>query len=179
MQKFYEIDLMGRKEHLPILNLKKDINVAFFNLHGNQVLTEYCAKLLADLVRGCDVILTAESKGLQLAHCVAKNLRHEFYAVARKSLKLYMVDGINVDINSSITTGAKQKLYLSLHDKNLMKDKKIAIIDDVISTGNSLVGLEKLVELSGGTVFKKAFVLAEGKAVERKDIEFISSLPLF
>ncbi len=172
------MDLQGYKAQLPIIPLPSGVNIAFFNLHGNVQLTEHCGKQLAKMVTDCDVLLTAESKGLQLTHVMARELGHPYYAVARKSKKLYMQDGLEVEINSSITTGRQQKLYISKHDADLMRGKKVGIVDDVVSTGNSLVGLEKLVEMSGGTVYKKAFVLAEGEAAKRKDICFLGVIPL-
>ncbi len=176
--KIFEVDLQGYKAQLPIIPLPSGVNIAFFNLHGNVQLTEHCGKQLAKMVTDCDVLLTAESKGLQLTHVMARELGHPYYAVARKSKKLYMQDGLEVEINSSITTGRQQKLYISKHDADLMRGKKVGIVDDVVSTGNSLVGLEKLVEMSGGTVCKKAFVLAEGEAAKRKDICFLGVIPL-
>lgn len=176
--KIFEVDLQGYKAQLPTIPLPSGVNIAFFNLHGNVQLTEHCGKQLAKMVTDCDVLLTAESKGLQLTHVMARELGHPYYAVARKSKKLYMQDGLEVEINSSITTGRQQKLYISKHDADLMRGKKVGIVDDVVSTGNSLVGLEKLVEMSGGTVYKKAFVLAEGEAAKRKDICFLGVIPL-
>ena len=176
--KIFEVDLQGYKAQLPIIPLPSGVNIAFFNLHGNVQLTEHCGKQLAKMVTDCDVLLTAESKGLQLTHVMARELGHPYYAMARKSKKLYMQDGLEVEINSSITTGRQQKLYISKHDADLMRGKKVGIVDDVVSTGNSLVGLEKLVEMSGGTVCKKAFVLAEGEAAKRKDICFLGVIPL-
>ncbi len=176
--KYFTVDLNGYEANLPVLPLPSGVNIAFFNLHGNVGMTEHCGKQLAKLVADCDVLLTAESKGLQLTHVIARELGHEYYAVARKSKKLYMQDGLEVVIKSSITTGTEQKLYLSRHDAELMKGKKVGIIDDVVSTGNSLVGLEKLVEMSGGTICKKAFVLAEGDAAKRDDICYLGVIPL-
>lgn len=176
--KYYKVDLNGMIAELPILPLPSGVNIAFFNLHGNVELTEHCGKELAKLVADCDVLLTAESKGLQLTHVIARELGHKFYAVARKSKKLYMQDGLEVTINSSITTGNPQKLYISKHDADLMRGKKVGIIDDVVSTGNSLVGLEDLVNLAGGTIHKKAFVLAEGPAADRNDICYLGVIPL-
>lgn len=175
---YFTVDLNGYEAKLPILPLPSGVNIAFFNLHGNVEMTEHCGKELARLVDECDVLLTAESKGLQLTHVIARELGHKFYAVARKSKKLYMQDGIEVAIKSSITTGAEQKLYLSRHDAELLKGKKVGIIDDVVSTGNSLVGLERLVEIAGGQICKKAFVLAEGEAALRKDICYLGVIPL-
>ncbi|NLL55876.1 MAG: adenine phosphoribosyltransferase [Clostridiales bacterium] len=177
MEQFYEVDICGRNVKLPILNIGNNINIAFFNLHGAQELTEHCAKNLAPLVDGAEVILTAESKGLQLSHCVARELGHARYAVARKSKKLYMAGGIETTVKS-ITTKDEQTLYLSYDDAKLLKGKKVAIIDDVISTGGSVSGLEKLVKMAGGIIYKKAFVLAEGDAKNRNDIVFLASIPL-
>lgn len=102
MDKFYTVDIAGRKEDLPIIELKPGLNIAFFNLHGNQNLTEYCGKKIAEVLKkyNPDVLITAESKGLQLTHVAARELCHDFYAVARKSLKLYMKDGISSTVKS-------------------------------------------------------------------------------
>lgn len=178
MADFFEVDIKGLKAQLPILTLPSGIKIAFFNLHGAPALTEHCGKEIAKLAGDAEVVITAESKGLQLAHVVARELGHEFYAVARKSKKLYMQDGIEVAYGSSITTGKDQELYLSKHDVDIIKGKKVAIVDDVVSTGESLKGLEELVLKAGGIVYKKLFVLAEGKAKDRKDIQYLATIPL-
>lgn len=177
MQEYYNVKIGNREEKLPILSISETLSIAFFNLHGACELTEHCAKLLAEKLQDCEVIITAESKGLQLAHCVARNLGHKYYAVARKSKKLYMQDGISSTVNS-ITTKGTQTLYLSSHDVNLIKNKKVAIVDDVVSTGGSLTGLENLVKKAGGIITKKAFVLAEGDAKNRDDIIYLATIPL-
>lgn len=176
-EKFYKVNICGREEDLPILSLPSGINICFFNLHGAQALTEHCAKHIAPLVADCDILFTPESKALQLTHCVARILNQDYYAVARKTQKLYMQDGYSIEVNS-ITTGSTQKLYISKHDADLIKGKKVGIVDDVVSTGNSLKACEKLIEMCGGIVHKKAFVLAEGNAAERKDICFLATIPL-
>ena len=178
-QDVYELDFDGFKAELPILPLPSGVKICFFNLHGDSALTEQCASMLAPKLQDCEVIITAESKGLQLAHAVARNLGHRYYAVARKSKKLYMQDGIEVLIESSITTGKEQHLYLSKHDVDLLKGKKVGIVDDVVSTGASLLGLEKLVELAGGIIHKKAFVLAEADAADRDDVIYLATIPVF
>ncbi len=177
MSKTYHLDICGYAVDLPILPISDTLSIAFFNLHGAQKLTEHCGKQLAKLVEGAEVVLTAESKGLQLAHVIARELGHEYYAVARKANKLYMQDGIQSEVKS-ITTAATQTLYLSAVDTALIAGKKVAIVDDVISTGGSLTGLEALVEKAGGTIFKKAFVLAEGDASLRRDVVFLDTIPL-
>lgn len=177
-QDLFEVNIAGYKAQLPILSLPSGIKIAFFNLHGNQALTEHCGKALSKYLSECDVLITAESKGLQLTHVIARELGHPYYAVARKSKKLYMQDGIDVTIKASITTGEIQKLYLSRHDADLLKGKKVGIIDDVVSTGNSLEGLEELVAKAGGEILMKAFVLAEGDATYRKDIVYLAPIPI-
>ena len=176
---FYKINIRGFETELPIMRLPSGIGIAFFNLHGDSELTEHCAKELAKELTDCEVVITAESKGLQLTHCIARELGQRYYAVARKTKKLYMQDGIEVTIASSITTGKEQKLYLSKHDVDLIKGKKVGIVDDVVSTGASLSGLEALVEKEGGIIHKKAFVLAEDVAAERKDVIYLASIPVF
>ena len=178
MDKFYTVNINGYDAYLPILPLPSGINIAFFNLHGNSELTEHCGKELAKYLTDCEVLITAESKGLQLTHVTARELNQHYYAVARKSKKLYMQDGIDITIESSITTGQEQKLYLSKHDVDLIKGKKVGIVDDVVSTGASLLGLEALVEKAGGIIHKKAFVLAEGDAADRKDVIYLAKIPL-
>lgn len=179
MDKFYTVDICGREEHLPILPLPSGISIAFFNLHGNVELTEHCAKYLAERVQkyNPDVLITAESKGLQVTHCVARDMGHKFYAVARKSKKLYMQDGIEVQAKT-ITTGDVQHLYLSAHDVDLIKGKRVAIIDDVISTGAANAALEQLVAMAGGEIVCRAFVLAEGDAKDRQGVEYLATIPL-
>ncbi len=179
MSKIHTVDICGFQAELPVMPLPGGIQIAFFNLHGDSALTEHCGKALAKKLADCDVLITAESKGLQLTHCVARELNQRYYAVARKSKKLYMQDGIEVEIESSITTGQAQKLYLSKHDVELIKGKKVGIVDDVVSTGASLKGLEALVEKAGGIIYKKAFVLAEAEAAERDDVIYLASIPIF
>ena len=179
MEESFVIDICGRREELPVMRLENGPKIAFFNLHGNVELTEFCAYKLAERLKGkADVILTAESKGLQLAHCVARRLEHGFYAVARKSKKLYMQDGISVAVKS-ITTKGEQRFYLSAHDAKLLNGKSVAVVDDVISSGGSIEALCELVRAAGGQVAVKAAVLAEGEAAQRDDILFLSPLPIW
>lgn len=177
--KTYTVDIVGKKVDLPVYKIADNLSIAFFNLHGAQELTEYCGKKLTERLRdkNVEIVLTAESKGLQLAHVVARELGHEFYAVARKSKKLYMQDGISTK-TQSITTAGEQTLYLSAHDVSLLKGKNVAIIDDVISTGGSLASLEQLVEIAGGKTVAKAFVLAEGDSKDRSDVIYLGTIPL-
>ena len=141
---------------------------------------EITVKSAEELLKKCpdfDVIITAESKGIPLAYEMARQSGKP-YVVARKSVKLYMTDPISVTVKS-ITTAAEQVLHLSKEKAELINGKKVLILDDVISTGESLNALEKLTEAAGGTITGKAAVLAEGDAADRDDIIFLEKLPLF
>lgn len=176
-QEFYTVDICGRKENLPLLPLPSGVRICFFNLHGNVELTEFCGKQLAKKLKGVDILLTAESKGLQLTHVVARELGHPYYAVARKTKKLYMQDGVETSVKS-ITTAEPQHYYLSAHDAALLKGKRVALVDDVISTGGSMHGMSSLAEMCRATIVAKACVLAEGDAKNRPDITYLSTIPL-
>ena len=178
MDKFYTVDIKGYKADLPILPLSDTLNIAFFNLHGDTALTEHCGKELAKLVGDSEVLITAESKGLQLTHVVARECNMPFYAVARKNKKLYMQDGISLAYGTSITTGTSQVFYLSKRDVDLIKGKKVCIVDDVVSTGESVKGLKALVEKAGGIVHKELFVLAEGDSKNLDGVEYLATIPL-
>lgn len=124
-----------------------------------------------------DLIITAESKGIPLAYEMAKQ-EGKNYILARKGLKAYMVDPVKVEVKS-ITTAKVQTLYLDKFDIDRMKGKRILIVDDVISTGESLHAIEELVRIAGGQIVGRMAVLAEGDAAERHDIIFLQKLPLF
>ena len=125
-----------------------------------------------------DYIITAEAKGIPLAHEMARLAGNQKYFIARKKAKLYMTSVFEVTVNS-ITTEGEQKLYLDGADADLMRGKRVLIVDDVISTGESLAALEKLVNMAGGIICGKMAVLAEGDAQNREDIIYLEKLPLF
>ena len=123
-------------------------------------------------------MITSESKGIPLIYEMARQAGENHYVVARKMKKLYMSDIISCEVNS-ITTAKKQTLYLDGNDAASMRGKRVLIVDDVISTGDSLRALEELVEHAGGHIVGKMAVLAEGDAKDRKDIQYLAVLPLF
>lgn len=173
----YKLTVAGLTRELPICPLNDKLDIAAFIMFSDVELTVACAKELAAKCPECDVILTAESKGIPLAYEMARQLGIP-YAVARKSVKLYMKDPISVTVKS-ITTAAEQTLYLSEDKAEMLRGKRVLIADDVISTGESLKALEKLTETAGGIICCKAAVLAEGDAADRDDIVFLEKLPLF
>ena len=177
MANTYKMTIAGLERELPICPLNDKIDIAAFVMFSDVELTVKVAEQLLAKSPYFDIILTAESKGIPLAYEMARQSSKR-YVVARKSVKLYMTDPISVSVKS-ITTAAEQTLYLSQEKAAMLKGKKVLIVDDVISTGESLRALEELVHAAGGIISGRSAVLAEGDAADRKDICFLEKLPLF
>ena len=176
--KTYTLHVAGLTRELPIIKLSYDLSIASFVILGDTEIVRKTAPIIAKKLPEVDFIVTAEAKGIPLAYEIPKVLNLNEYVVARKSVKAYMEESIEVEVNS-ITTTNSQKLYLNNRDAKKIKGKRVALIDDVISTGQSLKALERLVEKAGGKVLAKAAILAEGDAKDRKDIIFLEALPTF
>ncbi len=174
----YRMTIAGLERDLPICKVTDDLYIAGFVVFGDQELTVACASELLKKAPEYDYIITAEAKGIPLAHEMARQTGANKYFLARKGPKLYMT-GVFECCVKSITTAKEQKLYLDTADAELMRGKKILIVDDVISTGGSLTALEALVEKAGGIVAGKMAVLAEGDAQDRSDLIYLEKLPLF
>lgn len=175
--KYYELKLAGLTRYLPIMPISDALAIAGFVILGDTELVTAVAPEMVKILPPCDLIMTAETKGIPLVSEMARLIGHDRYVVARKSVKLYMEDPLVVDVKS-ITTANPQRLYLDEKDAERMRGKRVAIVDDVISTGESLHALEKLVSLAGGEVAARMCILAEGEAVERDDILYLQELPL-
>ncbi len=175
---FYRMKVAGLERDLPICPVNENLYIAGFVIFGDQELTVACARELLSKAPEYDYILTAEAKGIPLGHEMARQSGAPKYFLARKAPKLYMT-GVFESSVKSITTAAEQKLYLDVADAKLMEGKRILIVDDVISTGESLIALEKLVEKAGGIIAGKMAILAEGDAQNREDIIYLEKLPLF
>ena len=174
----YPMTVAGLKRELPICRVNDNLYIAGFVIFGDQELTVACARELLARAPEYDYIITAEAKGIPLAHEMARQSGAAKYFLARKAPKLYMT-GVFESSVKSITTAKEQTLYLDTADAELMKGKRILIIDDVISTGESLLALEKLVEKAGGIIAGRMAVLAEGDAQDREDLIYLEKLPLF
>lgn len=174
---YYEMNIAGCKRKLPLCEVSHNLDIAAFIMFGDVEITEATARELLKKCPEYDVVISAEAKGIPLCYEMARQSCKE-YVIARKSVKLYMKDVIEVNCKS-ITTSKTQTLYLSGDSSDKLKDKRVLIVDDVISTGDSIKSLETLVEKSGGTVVGKAAVLAEGNAKDRDDIIFLEPLPVF
>lgn len=175
---FYTMKVAGLERNLPICPVNENLSIAGFVIFGDQELSVACARDLLARAPEYDYIITAEAKGIPLAHEMARQAGDQKYILARKGPKLYMRDVFDVAVRS-ITTAKEQHLYLDGADAELMKGKRILIVDDVISTGESLAALEALVEKAGGIVCGKMAILAEGDAQDRDDLIYLEKLPLF
>ena len=174
----YRMNVAGLERDLPICPVNESLYIAGFVIFGDQELTVACARELLARAPEYDYIITAEAKGIPLAHEMARQAGDKKYFLARKAPKLYMT-GVFSSSVKSITTAKEQTLYLDVADAELMKGKKILIVDDVISTGESLKALEVLVEKAGGIICGRMAVLAEGDAQAREDLIYLEKLPLF
>lgn len=177
---YYPITVAGLQRDLPICKVSDSLYIGAFILFGDADLTVACARDLLKLADpdSYDYMLTAEAKSIPLIHEMARQSGAKSYFIARKGMKVYLTDAIHVSVHS-ITTQHEQELYLSGADAEMIRGKRILIVDDVISTGESLQAMEALVAQAGGTVTGRMAVLAEGAAQKRSDIKFLAPLPVF
>lgn len=175
---FHEMTIAGLKRQLPLCPINDELYIGAFIMFGDVEITKVAAEQLLAKSPEFDIIITAESKGIPLAYEMARQAGIDDYVVARKAPKLYMQNVISTEVNS-ITTDHIQTLCLGQKEADMMRGKRILIVDDVISTGESLKSLETLVNQVGGNIVGKATVLAEGEAADRDDIIFLEKLPLF
>ena len=178
MEGYYTLEVAGVTRQLPIMQVSDTLCIASFVILGDCEIVTKSAPLIEERLPQVDYIVTAEAKGIPLVHelCRLRNL--PYYIVARKSVKPYMSKPLTDEV-VSITTQKKQTLCLDGKDALLLKGKRVAIVDDVISTGESLSAIERLVEKAGGEIVAKAAILAEGDAARREDNIFLEELPLF
>lgn len=174
----YDLEVCGLKRELPFVKLSDGTAYASFVVISDTELIEKAGKELASFANGAEIILTIEAKGIALAYEISKQLHMKEFVVVRKSVKSYVKSFIQ-DAVHSITTEGNQNIFLDEIDAEKLKGKKVAIVDDVISKGESLAAAERLVQKAGGEVCSRLAILAEGKAAERKNITFLQKLPLF
>ncbi len=177
MAEFYRMKIAGLERELRLCPINEKLDIAAFIMFSDVEITVESAKALLEKAPEFDVILTAECKGIPLAYEMTRQSGKP-YVVARKSVKLYMQDVVSVDVKS-ITTANAQTLHLDGEKAALLRGKRVLLVDDVISTGESLVALEKLTAAAGGEIVGRAAVLAEGDAAKRDDLLFLEELPLF
>lgn len=174
----YEMDIAGLKRELPLCRVTDDLYIGAFVMFGDVELTVHCAAELLKRAPEYDYLIAPEAKAIPLLYEMARQSGAEKYFLARKGAKAYMTGVFEVEVRS-ITTMHIQKLVIDTADAELIKGKKILIVDDVISTGESLHAMEELVKRAGGIIAGKMAVLAEGDAKDRDDIITLAPLPLF
>ncbi len=174
----YELDVAGLNRTLPLCRVDDELYIAAFVIFGDVELTVHCATELLKCAPDYDYLIAPEAKSIPLLYEMARQSGAEKYFVARKNAKLYMKDIFEVNVRS-ITTAKEQNLFLSADDAKELCGKKVLVIDDVISTGESILAMEKLMEQVGATVVGKMAILAEGDAKNRDDIIVLANLPLF
>ena len=177
-QMYHNMKIAGLDRALPLCPLNENLMIAGFVIFGDPELTTACSRELLDRAPEYDYLISAEAKGIPLVHEMARLAGNQKYFLARKAPKLYMTGVFEVAVRS-ITTAKEQKLYLDVADAELMKGKRILIVDDVISTGESLKAIENLVEKAGGIICGRMAILAEGDAAKRDDLIYLEELPLF
>lgn len=175
---FYTMKIAGLERNLPLCPLNDNLYIGAFVIFGDCELTEACAAELLKRAPEYDYMITAESKGIPLVYAMARQHGDKKWMLARKGKKLYMQSVVDVPVKS-ITTAQEQHLYLDGADAEMMRGKRILIVDDVISTGESLRALETLVETVGGKICGRMAILAEGDAQDREDLIYLEKLPLF
>lgn len=174
----YEMDIAGLKRELPLCKVADDLYIGAFVMFGDVELTVHCAAELLKRAPEYDYLIAPEAKAIPLIYEMARQSAADKYFLARKGPKAYMSGVFEVEVKS-ITTAAVQRLVLDVADAELIRGKRMLIIDDVISTGESLVAMEELVTRAGGIIAGKMAVLAEGDAQNRDDIITLAPLPLF
>ena len=176
--KSYRMNIAGLDRDLPLCPLNDKLQIGAFVIFGDPELTTAAAAALLERAPDYDYLITAEAKGIPLVHEMARLAGNQKYFLARKAPKLYMTGVLEVNVHS-ITTEKEQHLYLDTADAEMMKGKRILIVDDVISTGESLHAIEELVKEAGGEICGRMAILAEGDATERPDLIYLEKLPLF
>ena len=174
----YEMDICGLKRDLPLCKVTDDLYIGAFVMFGDVELTVHCAAELLKRAPEYDYLLAPEAKAIPLLYEMARQSGADKYFVARKGAKAYMSGTFEVSVKS-ITTMHVQKLVLDAADAEMIRGKRVLILDDVISTGESLRATEELVNRAGGQIVAKTAVLAEGDAAHRPDIIVLAQLPLF
>ncbi len=175
----YPIDIAGVHRNLRLFEIKPGLRIAILNILGDTELVSACAEALKEKLETVDydLLVTAEAKSIPIAHAISERV-NKGYVVLRKSYKPYMGDALRAE-TLSITTGEPQTLYLDEKDREMMKGKRVVIIDDVISTGSTLQGMRLLLQKAGATIVAEAAILTEGERAKWANIISLGHLPVF
>ncbi|MBI4258469.1 MAG: adenine phosphoribosyltransferase [Thaumarchaeota archaeon] len=175
-QSYYDLEINGLKWRLPLIQVSPDTWIAYFDSLGDARFVNTSAEALAKHLRGCEVLMTSESKGVPLTHAIATRLGHNLYIVCRKEKKPFMVNPLTVTYRP-VTSTKSLELCIDSRYVDKIKGKQVGLVDDIVSTKGTLDAMMMLVEKAGGVVTKKAAVLTEGKVYD--DIISLGVLPIF
>uniref|UniRef100_A0A7C5LGP6 Adenine phosphoribosyltransferase n=1 Tax=Caldiarchaeum subterraneum TaxID=311458 RepID=A0A7C5LGP6_CALS0 len=173
---YYDLVIRNFHRRLPLIQVSPDTWIAYFDSLGDREFIEHCARILAENLADCEVLVTSESKGIPLVHEIASILKHPRYIVCRKERKAFMKDPIAVKYKP-ITSSKELELVIDGRYVTYIKGKRVGIVDDIVSTKNTMEAMEKIVQMAGGIVTKKATVLVEGE--HHKDVIYLGVLPIF
>jgi adenine phosphoribosyltransferase len=175
----YSIEIAGLKRDLRLFQIKPGLRIAILNILGDTELVQACARELGKQLKDVkfDVLVTAEAKSIPLAYALSAEMKKP-YVILRKKYKPYMGEALKAE-TLSITTGEPQTLFLDEKDRELLKGKKVLVVDDVISTGSTLQGMHMVIEKAGATIVKEAAILTEGERSKWDKIVSLGHLPLF
>lgn len=179
-QHHYTIEIAGVERQLRLFEIKAGVRIAILNILGDTELVNAAALGLAEKLAAYDfdVIVTAEAKSIPLAHALSTVMANKPYIVLRKTYKPYMGEALQSE-TLSITTGTAQTLYLDEKDRELVQGKKVAIVDDVISTGSTLQGMRLIMQKAGAIVAVECAILTEGDRAQWHDIVALGHLPVW
>ena len=175
----FSVEVAGITRDLPLMEIKPGVRIAILNILGDYEFVNAASAELAEMLAGkdIDVLVTAEAKSIPLAHALSTTMKVP-YVVLRKSHKPYMGDALQSE-TLSITTGQPQTLFLDAKDRRLVEGRRIAIIDDVISTGSTLQGMRLIMDKAGAQVVAEAAIFTEGDRAQWYDIVALGHLPVW
>lgn len=175
----YSVEVAGLKRDLRLFEIKPGLKIAILNILGDTEFVQACAKELAQKLKDTDydLLVTAEAKSIPLAYALSLETKKP-YVVLRKAYKPYMGNALKAE-TLSITTGQPQTLILDEKDIDLIKGKKVVIIDDVISTGSTLQGMRLVLDKAEASVVAEAAIFTEGDRAQWMHIVALGHLPLF
>lgn len=175
-QPSYDLEIAGTVRTLPLIQVAPDTWIAYYYSLGDTEVIDRAARELAPKLKSCDLFVTTETKGIPLAHAIAANLGLKPYVVCRKEIRPFMLSPVMVRYKP-ITAKTEQELYIDGRDAMKVKGKRVGVVDDIVSTGETLQAMGELVRLAGGTVVAKAALLLEGD--DRPDVYHLGILPVF
>lgn len=175
-QRTYELEIAGTVRTLPLIQVSPDTWIAYYYSLGDTEVIDRAARALAERLNGCELFVTTETKGISLTQAIATYLGLRPYVVCRKEIRPFMLSPLVVRYKP-ITAKVEQELYMDGRDAMKVRGRRVGIVDDIVSTGETLQAMEALVKMAGGEVTTRAALLVEGE--DRPDVHHMGILPIF